>query len=198
MRLPAVPLLLAAALLTQDDYRAARTKGSATAPVTVYEISDFQCPYCAQFWRETLPALEREYIGTGRVRLVFVNYPLAMHPNAEPAAELAICAARQDKFWPVHDLLFRYQERWEGLREPATFFLALGDSAGASREELVACLRSGAARQIVQSDAEGAARSGARSTPTFYIEGGLMVGAQPIGVFRRILDSIIRAKRGGQ
>lgn len=196
MRLPAVPLLLAAALLTQDDYRAARTKGSATAPVTVYEISDFQCPYCAQFWRETLPALEREYIGTGRVRLVFVNYPLAMHPNAEPAAELAICAARQDKFWPVHDLLFRYQERWEGLREPATFFLALGDSAGASREDLVACLRSGAARQIVQADAEGAARSGARSTPTFYIEGGLMVGAQPIQVFRHVLDSIIGVKTG--
>lgn len=128
------------------------------------------------------------------MRLVFVNFPLAQHLNAEPAAELAICAARQNKFWPVHDLLFRYQDRWEGLRQPGSYFLALGDSAGANRDELVACLRSGAAQQIVRSDAEGAHRSGAESTPTFYIEGGLLVGAQPIAVFRQVLDSIISVK----
>lgn len=205
MRSPtaAFAALLAAAALaatpgatagTQDDLLAARTKGNPTAPVTVYEISDFQCPYCAQFWRETLPALEREYIARGRVRLVFVNFPLPMHPNAEPAAELAMCAARQNKFWAVHDLLYRHQARWEGLREPGAFFLSLGDSAGANRDSLVGCVRSGATRDLVRSDAEGAYRSGARSTPTFYIEGGLLVGSQPIEVFRLVLDSIIRLK----
>lgn len=194
MRLLLLPLLLAVLALRQDDTIAMRAKGSATAPVTVYEISDFQCPYCAQFWRETLPALEREYIAPGKVRLVFVNFPLPMHPNAEPAAELAMCAARQNKFWAVHDLLYRHQARWEGLQEPGVFFLSLGDSAGANRDSLVACVRSGASRSLVRSDAEGAYRSGARSTPTFYIEGGLLVGAQPIEVFRSVLDSIIRSK----
>ena len=121
-----------------------------------------------------------------------------MHPNAVPAAELAMCAARQQKFWQVHDLLFRNQARWETLREPGVFFLALGDSAGANRDQLVECLRSGAMRSVVRSDAEGSVRSGARSTPSFYIEGALVEGAQPIELFRQVLDSIIRVKTGRQ
>lgn len=186
--------LLAAGRPAQDDLRAARTKGSATAPVTIFEMSDFQCPWCGRFARETLPAIEREYIATGKVKLVFVNFPLPMHKNAVPAAELAMCAARQGRFWQVHDQLFRTQSRWEGLAEPGTLFLALSDSAGADRDQMAACLRTGATRALVQSDAEGSVRSGARSTPAFYIEGGLLTGAQPIEVFRQVLDSIIRTR----
>jgi protein-disulfide isomerase len=193
----AVLLLLAAAGATpvgQDDLTAARAKGSPTAPITIYEMSDFQCPWCARFWRETLPALEREYVATGKARLIFVNFPLPMHANAVPAAELAMCAARQRRFWQVHDLLYRHQARWEALPEPATYFLSLADSAGADRERLVACLRAGQMRDLVRTDAEGSYRSGARSTPSFYIEGVLIQGAQPIGLFRQVLDSIIRVK----
>jgi protein-disulfide isomerase len=192
----AAAALLAVASPAQDDLRPARTKGSATAPVTIYEMSDFQCPWCGRFARETMPTLEREYVATGKVRIIFVNFPLPMHPNAAPAAELAMCAAKQEKFWPMHDLLFRTQDRWEGLREPGVFFLGLGDSIGADREQLTACVRSAATRDLVRADAEGSARSGARSTPTFWIEGGLMAGAQPIEVFRTVLDSIYRAKTG--
>ncbi len=178
----------------QDDLRAARSRGSATAPVTVFEMSDFQCPWCGRFARETMPTLEREYVATGKVKFVFVNFPLTMHKNAAPAAELAMCAAKQDRFWQVHDRLFRTQAQWEGLAEPGTFFLSLADSAGTDRDQLVTCLRTHATRALVQQDAEGSARSGATSTPTFYIEGGLMSGAQPVEVFRAVLDSIIRTK----
>jgi len=187
---------LAAGQARQDDAQAARSKGSPTARVTMFEISDFQCPFCADFALQTMPILEREYVATGRVRLVFVNFPLQMHRNAEPAAELAMCAGRQGKFWQLHDLLFRNQRRWAGLAEPGDYFLQLGDSAGADRDSLVACLRAGTVRNLVRADAEGAVRSGARSTPTFYIEGGLMVGAAPVEVFRAVLDSIIRARSG--
>jgi len=180
----------------QDDLLAARTHGSPTAPVTVYEISDFQCPYCARFWLETMPSLEREYVVPGKVKFVFVNFPLPMHPNAVPAAELAMCAARQGKFWPMHDILFRRQQQWAGLNEPGTVFLAYGDSVGANREALTSCVRDGTMRNVVRADAEGGARSGARSTPSFYIEGGLIAGAQPVETFRAVLDSIIRAKGG--
>lgn len=178
----------------QDDLRGERTKGSATAPVTMYEISDFECPYCAEFWRETLPAIERDYVATGKVRLIFVNMPLPMHANAEPAAELAMCAARQHRFWQVHDLLFRHQDRWADLSEPGAFFLALGDSAGANRGQLQECLRSAAMRPVVQADFEGARRSGAHSTPSFYIEGGMVVGSQPFSLFKTVLDSILATK----
>ena len=177
----------------QDDQLiAARTKGRPTAPVTMYEISDFQCPFCAEYALQTAPTLDREYVQTGKVRVVFVNLPLPMHRNSVPASELAMCGARQGKFWPLHDLLFRTQQRWKGLAEPGSFFLGLADSVGANRDSLIACVRDGATRALVRSDAEGAVRSGAHSTPTFYIEGGLVVGAQPVEVFRSVLDSIVR------
>jgi protein-disulfide isomerase len=81
-----------------------RSKGSPTAPITVYEMSDFQCPYCRSFALETFRALEKEYISPGKVRWVFVNFPLtSLHANAVAAASTALCAARQDAFWPVHD-----------------------------------------------------------------------------------------------
>ncbi len=180
----------------EDQLIAQRTKGRPTAPVTVYEISDFQCPFCAEYALQTAPVLDREYVQTGKVKVTFVNFPLPMHRNAEPAAELAMCAARQGKFWALHDLLFRTQRRWQGLAEPGSFFLGLADSVGANRDSITACVRDGATRALVRSDAEGAVRSGAHSTPTFYIEGGLVVGAQPVEVFRSVLDSIVRSKSG--
>jgi protein-disulfide isomerase len=176
-----------------------RTKGSAQAPVTVYEMSDFQCPYCRQFAIETFPQLEREYIRPGKVRWVFINFPLtSVHAHASAAAELGLCAGRQRGFWPIHDLLFQHQEAWAPLKEPGPFFVSLADSAGLSKKALIACLEAPETRNSVQADAEGAARSGATSTPTFYIEGGLLEGAQPLSVFRQVLDSIYAAKQAGK
>ena len=178
-----------------SDPLAGRTRGSATAPVTVYEMSDFQCPYCRTFALTTFPALDSAYIATGKVRWAFVNFPLtSIHSNALSAAETALCAARQNAFWRVHDLLYQHQDVWAPLKEPAAFFLSLADSAKISRPNLLACARSPETEEAVRADAEGAQRSGASSTPTFYIEGGLLVGAQPLPVFRQVLDSILRTK----
>jgi protein-disulfide isomerase len=191
----AAALPRSAAAQTPDDLREARTKGSATAPVTMYIMSDFECPYCGDFARGTFQAIEREYVATGRMKVVFVNFPLtSIHPNAEPAAEVAMCAARQNKFWAMHDLLFRHQDAWVSLKDPGPYFLALGDSIGAIRADLTVCLATHGTRALVQADAEGSARTGAHSTPSFYIEGGLMAGDQPMDVFRPILDSIVQAK----
>jgi protein-disulfide isomerase len=176
-----------------------RTKGSASAPVTVYEMSDFQCPYCRQFALETFPQLDREYIATGKVRWVFINFPLtSIHAHAAAAAQVALCAASQKGFWRMHDLLFRNQERWAPQEEPGPFFLSLADSAKLSRPTMLACLKAPETLDAVKADAEGAARSGAGSTPTFYIEGGLLEGALPVKVFRQVLDSVYRVKAGGR
>ncbi|HEX2249464.1 MAG TPA: thioredoxin domain-containing protein [Gemmatimonadales bacterium] len=173
-----------------------RSKGSAKAPVTVYEMSDFQCPYCRQFALETFPQLEREFIRTGKVRWVFINFPLtSIHQHASAAAEVAFCAGRQQSFWRVHDLLFQHQKTWAPLKEAGPFFVSLADSAKLSKPALLECLKSPATRESVRADAEGAARSGATSTPTFYIEGGLLEGAQPVDVFRQVLDSVYREKK---
>lgn len=179
------------------DPIAARSKGSPAAPITVYEMSDFQCPYCRRHALETFPVLEKEYVKTGKVRWVFINFPLtSIHDNAAAAAELSICAARQGKFWPVHDLLFQHQAIWSPLKEPGAFLLTLADSVGMMRDSLAACVQGSDAEKVVAADAAGAQRSGAGSTPTFYIEGGLLTGAQPLAVFRRVLDSIAAEKTG--
>jgi protein-disulfide isomerase len=158
-------------------------------------MSDFECPFCKRFADETFPTIEREFINTGKVRWVYVHFPIPqLHPNAVAAAELASCAARQDKFWPVHDRLFATQEEWAALKDPAPFFLTMAKALRVNEAQLTRCLQSGEGRREVQSDAAGAVKAGASSTPSFYIEGGMMSGAHPIEVFRPILDSIVKVK----
>lgn len=196
-------LLLAGPALAQTradsaakaDPLAARTLGSPRAAVTVYEMSDFQCPFCRRFALETFPALKSRYVDTGKVRWVFVNFPLtSIHSNALAAAETAVCAAEQGAFWRMHDLLYQHQETWAPLKEPGAFFLSLADSANISKPKLLACVQSPATRETIASEAAGAERSGATSTPSFYIEGGLLAGAHPLPVFREVLDSVVREK----
>ncbi len=192
-------LLGAAPLAAQsaDIPLAARSKGSPKAPVTVYEMSDFQCPYCKRFAEETFPQIERSYIKPGKVRWVFINFPLtSVHEHAAAAGQLALCSAKQDGFWPMHDLLFDYQERWAPLKEPGPFFLSLADSAGLSKKMLLACLQAPETEAALRAEAQGSERSGATSTPTFYIEGGLLEGAVPFDVFKRVLDSVYAVKAG--
>ncbi len=178
-----------------DTLIAPRAKGLVTAPVTVYEMGDFQCPVCKRFFTETFKTLDKEYIATGKVHWIFVNFPLSqIHPNAEAAAEFAMCASKQGKFWPTHDRLYDTQEIWAPLKDPGQYFLAQSNALGLKREAMVTCLQSGVGREIVKNDANGAARSGANATPTFYIEGGMLSGAYPIGIFRQVLDSIIKVK----
>jgi protein-disulfide isomerase len=179
-----------------DPLIAQRSKGSATAPITIYEMSDFQCPYCQRQALDMLPVLEKEFIATGKVRWVFLNLPLTdIHANAVAAHELAMCAARIDKFWPIHDLLFTYQKKWGPLKDPGAFMMSLADSAGIAHEDIAPCLESGEMRGLIRSESEGAAKSGVASTPTVYVEGaGLIRGAQPIEVYRMILDSLYADK----
>lgn len=175
-----------------------RTKGKADAPITLYEMSDFQCPYCRRQALETFPLIEKEYIETGKIRWVFLNFPLvAIHPNAVPAAELAMCAAKVNKFWQVHELLFTYQSKWAKLKDPGAFMLSLADSAGIARDAIAPCLENGEMRSIVQGEAEGAVKNGISSTPTVYIENvGIVPGAQPIELYRQVLDSLWKVKSG--
>jgi len=192
----AIAGLCAAAQPGPQDVLGPRSKGRADAPIVVYEMADFQCPACRQFALLTMPQIEQEYIQTGKVRWVYVHLPLtSIHANAAAAAEFSTCAARQGKFWRLHDLLFARQEEWSRLADPTAFLLTLGDSVGLDRSQLARCVQDNSARAEVEADAARARRSGAKSTPSFYIEGGLLNGAAPIQIFRQVLDSIYRNKR---
>ena len=86
--------------------------GDPNAPVKIDEYSDFQCPFCARFHAETYKALKREFVETGVVRMAYLHLPLGQHEHAGPAAEAAMCASVQGRFWPVHDAIFETQKRW--------------------------------------------------------------------------------------
>jgi len=192
--------LLAAALLVtsgharvqNEDPLAARSKGAPNAPVTVYEMADFQCPACRMFTVTVLPAIDSEFVQTGKVRWVFINLPLtSIHPNAVAAAEVAMCAARQGRFWATHDALYQHQDDWAKLAQPRAPLVKIAQRAGVDRTKLLACLAEGSARKEVELDAQRAARSGAHATPSFYIEGGLLEGAPYTpDPMRHLLDSI--------
>jgi protein-disulfide isomerase len=190
-------IVAAIAAATQGDPLASRSKGARAAPIVVYEMADFQCPACRLFALVTMPEIERDFVRTGTVRWVFVNMPLpSLHAHAVAAAEVAMCAARQDTFWLVHDALFVRQPEWTRLDEAGPYLVALAESVGVARTALVPCLQDKSTRREVEQDRERAIATGARQTPTFYIEGSLLVGAAPARVFRRVLDSLYREKTG--
>lgn len=173
----------------------ARIDGSSTAKTWVIVVSDFQCPYCKQWHDETYPAFHKEYVETGKVKFAYINYPLNSHQNAWPAAQTAMCAAAQDKFWPMHEALFATQQQWEVMMPPTPFLDSLANSMKLDMKRFRDCVSSGKMRSLIQADHDRALAAGATSTPTFLIGGGLVVGAVPITDMRKAVDSAI-AKAG--
>lgn len=183
------------ALIARADL--GRIQGSPQAKVWVVMVSDFECPFCERWHKESYEALRREYVETGKVRFAYLNLPLSTHPNAVPAAEAAMCAGAQGKFWAAQDLIFREQARWRTAPDAPKALEALAVRAGAEATQLRACMASGVLRPLIEADADRAGRAGAMSTPSFLIGNRLVMGAQPTDVFRRAIDAALQASAAG-
>lgn len=173
----------------------ARIAGNPAAKLWVVVVSDFQCPYCKQWHDEAYESFRREYVETGKVRFAYINYPLNSHQNAWPAAQTAMCAAAQDKFWPMHEALFSTQQQWEIQSPPTPFLDSLARSLKLDMKRFDDCVSSGKMRGLIQADHDRALAAGATSTPTFLIGGQLLVGAIPMADMRKVVDSAL-AKAG--
>lgn len=145
--------------------------GSTTAVLTLVEFSDYQCSYCRRFHVEVLPALRRAYIDTGKLQLIFKDYPLSSHREALPAAVAGRCAAAQGKFWPMNELLFAHQDRLE-----AALYSRLAQTLALDLEAFRLCTQDPALRVAVQRDQQQALNLGIHATPGFLI--GRMQGGQ--------------------
>ncbi len=154
-------------LVSGDD----PSKGSAEAPVTIVEFSDFQCPACAAFSQTLLPALEDAYIDAGQVRIIFRDYPLVQHEQAGLAAQAAGCAHEQGQFWEMHDLLFARQDEWAGQPNAADLFKGYASLTDVDVDRFGACLDSGQYADEVQEDFRVGSLAGVGATPTFFING---------------------------
>lgn len=173
----------------------ARTDGSAAAPVWVIIASDYQCPYCKEWHDATYPALHNEFVKTGKVRVAYVNFPLAMHAQAWPSAEAAMCAGAQGKFWEMHDAIFDNQKRWASGPSPATVFDSLARTTGVEMTRWRECVAKGVTKPLIQADHQRAQGAGVRSTPSILIGNELLAGAHPIEGIRRVLDSALAKAR---
>jgi protein-disulfide isomerase len=176
---------------------AGRIQGSSTAPVWLVEISDFQCPYCKQWHDQVYPAIKRDYIDRGIVRMAYVHLPLNIHPNAGPAAETSLCAAMQNRFWPVHDKLFETQERWARLGSPQTFFDSLAIASGINEQTYRGCMSSGVMKRVINGDQARAAAAGVTSTPWFFVGNEPIRGLAPLDAYRQAIERA-RANAAGR
>ena len=167
---------------------AGRIQGAASAPVWLVEISDFQCPFCKRWHDEVYPVIKRDYIDKGIVRMAYVHLPLGQHPNAMPAAIASMCASIQGRFWPVHDGIFKTQERWGPMQNPAQLFDSIAVASGVNAESYRACLAGGLMRRVISGDVARARGAAVRSTPTFFVGDEPILGAAPIDSFRVVIE----------
>jgi len=173
--------------------------GNKDAKLTIVEFSDYQCPFCSQHVRETMPQIEKDYVTTGKLKYVFRNFPLPFHEKASKAAEAAYCAGDQGKFWAMHDRLYANQDALaeKDLPEHAK-------AVGLDLEKFQDCLSSGKHAQEIKKDIEDGEKVGITGTPSFllgYTEAKgakvkavkQIVGAQPYTAFEAAIDSLLDA-----
>jgi len=178
-----------------DDY----IRGREDAPLTLIEFSDFECPFCERFFRDTLPQIDQEYIRTGKVRMVYRDFPIArIHKNAVKAAEAAQCAGEQGKYWDMHDMIFKHSKA-----------MSVADLKKYARELKVAgdrfdnCLDSGKYADEVKKDLMDARALGVEGTPTFFVgytgpdktvQAYEIGGARPYEVYKEMFDRLLQEK----
>jgi protein-disulfide isomerase len=164
--------------------------GSDTATVTIVEYASVTCPHCASFHQQTYPALKSKYIDTGKVKLIFREFPTQPAPVAIAGFMLARCA--DDKYYPMLDAIFSQQQSWS--QDPYNGFLRIARQAGFTQEKFEACLKDQKLAEQIQGVAQrGNEQFKVESTPTFFINGKKYVGALSIGDLDKILEPLLKS-----
>lgn len=164
----------------------AAVKGEEKAPITIVEFSEYECPFCKRYVDETYPQIFDEY--GDKIRYIFHDYPLPFHPHAQKMAEVARCAGEQNKYWQMHDLLFKNRETWANKQDASTDIAGYAKSLGLDLEKFNSCLDSGKYTQAVKDDMVLGQSVGVQGTPSFFINGKRLVGAQPFESFKAIIE----------
>lgn len=175
--------------------------GQASAPVTIVEFSDYQCPYCRKFWSETYAQLKKDYIDTGKVKLVFKDYPLDFHAMALKTAEAVRCVRDQKGdagYFAFHDKVFSEQMKLDGGTVKSTVSYTdadlkkwAGELGGVNAGTFATCLDSGKHTSAVQADLAYGQQIGVSGTPGFFVNGKLISGAVPYTQFKTAVEAAL-------
>jgi protein-disulfide isomerase len=162
--------------------------GDPDAPVTIVEFSDYQCPYCAQFWAYTMEGLKEEYIDTGIVNFVYRDYPIDSHQNAQIAAEAAECAGEysDEAYYEMHDALFATVGQWSAIPDATEAFVGLASEIG---YDIATCMENGEQTEEVQNDKIAGRSYSVGGTPTLYINGWKFSGALSLEDIAKVIES---------
>jgi len=169
--------------------------GKSDAPITLIEYTDYQCPFCKRFYENTFADLKKNYIDTGKVKFVSRNLPLGFHAHAQKAAEAALCAGEQGKYWEMRDALFKNQNKLE-----VEAILGYANGLSLKADAFKGCLDSGKHAKEIGDEAASAGAIGITGTPTFVlgiargdsVEGRKLVGAQPYGAFETQINELLK------
>lgn len=162
--------------------------GSGKLEITIF--SDFQCPFCQQFWSGALKEIKSKYVDTGKVKLVFRHFPIPSHVNAQKSAEAAECANRQGKFWEYHDVLFSKMKP-DGTNLDIESLKSYASNLGLDTQKFNACLNNGEAKEIASGDFLIGQKAGVTGTPTIFVGEKKIVGAQPFSVFEAAIKEAL-------
>jgi protein-disulfide isomerase len=156
--------------------------GSEQAEITLIEFSDYECPFCRRWHQEVFDKIREDY--PEQVRFVYRDFPLtSLHPNAVPAAEAANCANEQEAFWEFNEKLFKGEE---ALSEE--LYIQYAQELELDAEVFEECIADGRYNEEVMADYQYASTLGVQSTPTFFLNGIPLVGAQPYEVFKEVIE----------
>lgn len=168
--------------------------GNSNAKVTIVEFSDFQCPFCRSFWSGAFAEIKKNYIDTGKVKFVYKHFPLSFHSGAGPAAEASECAGDQGKFWEFHDKAF--EEQAKGGQGTIQFgkpeIVKWAVATGLNMSQFNECFNSGKYAQRVSDDMAYGTELGVSGTPTSFVNGQRIVGAQPFASFQAVIDGLLK------
>ena len=169
--------------------------GNKNAKVTMIEFGDFQCPFCKQYFDQTAQQVMDTYVKTGKVKFAWRYYPLVtIHPNAQKSAEAAACANDQGKFWDMHDILFKNQDIWapQAAADAENSFISYAGQLGLDTTQFQNCLDSSQDKSLVDADVADGNRIGVSGTPTFVINGNVIVGAVPFTDLKTVIDQELK------
>jgi protein-disulfide isomerase len=161
--------------------------GSADAPVTIIEYSEYLCPYCRVFALDTLPRIEEEYIKTGKVKFMFRDFPV----HGQPALVMGVvaeCAADQGKFWEMQSFLWGRYDAWSQSEDLLSTVQGYSAELGMDTEQYTSCLQEGAVASRILEDYNIGVQDGVSGTPAFFINGTPAKGALPFEEFQRIIE----------
>lgn len=162
-------------------------KGAVDAPVVIVEYSDFQCPFCGRFARETAPVLEQEYVDEGLVRIEWRDFPY-LGPESTLAADAGRAAAAQDRFWEFHDAMYADQPAPNSGSLTEDYLVGVARQVGLDVDRFRRDLASESVAAAVQDDFTEGQSIGVTGTPAFLVNGRPVMGAQPVEVFRQLID----------